>query len=178
MKPKSLVALTLLLLALTGAAQAQSTDPAAASLKSFYEYSKRYIIGAAEKMPAEHFSFKPTPEVRSYAELFGHIMNTNYGACAAIKGEANPNKDDLEKTARTKDEVIQAVKASFDYCDGAFKTMTDATLKETFKSGTREVSKASRAVLVAVHSFEHYGNLVTYLRLKGVVPPSSEPQRQ
>src|SRR6266545_1120462 len=108
MKPKSLIALAILLLTLTCLAQAQTADAVAPPFKNFYEYYKRNIVGAAEKMPAEHFSFKPTPEVRSYAELFGHVINTNYSACAAIKGEANPQKDnDFEKTAKTKEEVVK-----------------------------------------------------------------------
>ena len=183
MKPKSLTTLALLFLALlflmlTGAAQAQTQaappDPIA-PFKNFYNNTKKNLIGAAEKMPAEHFSFKPTSDVRSYAEIFGHIIDTNYYACAALRGEASPNKDDLEKTLKTKDEVVKAVKASFEYCDGAMKTLSEATLKETFKSGTRDVPKTSPLLLLIAHSQEHYGNLVTYLRLKGLVPPSSEP---
>ena len=176
MKLKSLLALAILLLTLTSIAPAQTADAIAPPFKNFYDYYKRNIIGAAEKMPAEHFSFKPTPEVRSFAELFGHVINTNYQACAAIKGEANAHKDDdFEKTAKTKEEVVKAVKAAFDYCDGAFKNLTDATLKETYKSGTRDVPKSSPTLLVVGHSMEHYGNMVTYMRLKGIVPPSSEP---
>src|SRR5262249_39428216 len=135
MKPKSLTTLALLFLALTGAAQAQTeaTPPdTIRPFKSFYNSTKQNLIGAAEKMPAEHFGFKPTSDVRSYAEIFGHIIDTNYWACAALRGEANPNKDDLEKTLKTKDDVVKAVKASFDYCDGAMKTLSEATLKETF----------------------------------------------
>jgi uncharacterized damage-inducible protein DinB len=178
MKPKSLTTLALLFLALTGAAQAQiqATQPdPAAPFKNFYNSTKQYVIGAAEKMPAEHFSYKPTSDVRSYAEILGHIIDTNYWACAALRGEANPNKEDLEKTLKTKDEVVKAVKSSFEYCDGAMKTLSEATLTETFKSGARDVPKTSPLLLLIAHSQEHYGNLVTYLRLKGLLPPSSEP---
>ena len=178
MKPKLLATLVMLLMALTGAAQAQTpaaTPDPIAPFKGFYNSTKRTVIGAAEKMPAEHFSFKPTSDVRSYAELFGHIMDTNYWACAALRGEANPNKDDLEKTLKTKDEIVKAVKASFEYCDGAMTSLTEANLRETFKNGTRDVPKTSPLLLLIAHSQEHYGNLVTYMRLKGIVPPSSEP---
>lgn len=178
MKLNSLLILTLLFLALTGLAQAQTQAPApdpAAPFKGFYNYTKQNLIGAAEKMPAEHFSFKPTNDVRSYAELFGHVISTNYMACSGLRGEANPNKDDLEKTLKTKDDVVKAVKASFEFCDAAMKNLTEANLKETFKAGTRDVPKTSPLLLLIAHSQEHYGNLVTYLRLKGIVPPSSEP---
>ena len=180
MQPKSLATLALLFLALTGAAQAQAQTQATppdptTPFKGFYNSTKRNVIGAAEKMPAEHFSYKPTSDVRSYAEIFGHIMDTNYWACAALRGEANPNKDDLEKTLKTKDDVVKAVKASFEYCDGAMTNLTEANLRETFKNGTRDAPKTSPLLLLIAHSQEHYGNLVTYLRLKGIVPPSSEP---
>jgi uncharacterized damage-inducible protein DinB len=178
MKPKSLTTLALFFLALTVAAQAQTPatppDPTT-PFKNFYNSTKKNVIGAAEKMPAEHFSFKPTSDVRSYAEIFAHILDTNYWACAALRGEANPNKDDLEKTLKTKDDVVKAVKASFEYCDGAMTSLTEANLHETFKNGARDVPKTSPLLLLIAHSQEHYGNLVTYLRLKGIVPPSSEP---
>src|SRR5215831_11677965 len=169
MKPKSLTTLALLFLALTGAAQAQTQatppDPIT-PFKSFYNSTKQNVISAAEKMPAEHFSYKPTSDVRSYAEIFGHIMDTNYWACAALRGEANPNKDDLEKTLKTKDDVVKAVKASFEYCDAAIKNLTAASLQETFKNGTRDVPKTSPLLLLIAHSQEHYGNIVTYMRMK------------
>jgi uncharacterized damage-inducible protein DinB len=178
LKPKSLTTLALFFLALTGAAQAQTqaTPPdLTAPFKGFYNTTKKNVIGAAEKMPAENFGYKPTSDVRSYAEIFGHIIDTNYWACASLRGEANPSKDELEKTLKTKDEVVKAVKASFEYCDGAMNSLTEATLKETFKSGERNVPKTSPLLLLIAHSQEHYGNLVTYMRLKGIVPPSSEP---
>ena len=174
MKRSILNATATLCIVLAATASAQTPD-AAAPFKGFYNYSKQNIIGAAEKMPAEHFSFKPTPDVRTYAEIFGHILNTNYLACSGLRGEANPNKDDLEKTLKTKEDVVKATKASFEYCDAAIKNLTATGLQETFKNGTRDVPKTSPLLLLIAHSQEHYGNLATYLRLKGIVPPSSEP---
>lgn len=163
----------LLLLALACKAHGQTPD-ASTPFKNFYNYTKQNIIGAAEKMPAEHFGFKPTLEVRSYAEVIGHIANTNYLACSGLRGEANPQKDDLEKTLKTKEDAIKAAKASFAYCDVTMNNLTEASLQETFKNGTRDVPKTSPLLLLIAHSMEHYGNLVTYMRLKGVVPPSSD----
>ena len=172
------IATITLLCALACAAAAQTPAPApdpAAPFKGFYNYTKQNLIGAAEKMPEEHYGFKPTSDVRSYAEVLGHIVTTNYMACAGLRGEANPNKDNLEKTLKTKADVIKAVKASFEFCDGAMTGLTEANLRETFKNGTRDVPKTSPLLLLIAHSQEHYGNLVTYMRLKGIVPPSSEP---
>jgi len=176
MKFLSTFVAVLMLLALVGKASAQTAAPDASNpFKNFYNNTKQYLVAAAEKMPAEHFSFKPTSDVRTFAEIFGHVIDTNYWACAGLRGEANPNKDELEKTLKTKDDVVKAVKASFEYCDPAIKNLTAASLQETFKNGTRDVPKTSPLLLLIAHSQEHYGNIVTYMRMKGVVPPSSEP---
>ncbi|MGH9768574.1 MAG: DinB family protein [Blastocatellia bacterium] len=172
------------LMAVASFAQAQpvtpASDPQAQSLKGFYNFNKRVIIASAEKMPAEHYSFKPTAEIRSYAELVSHVADGNYLTCAPAKGEPNPQKEiqHTEKTAKTKDEVVKALKASFDYCDAVFNNLTDATLKETYKQGDRERPKVSTITLNVYHGGEHYGNMVVYLRMKGVTPPSSEPAPQ
>jgi uncharacterized protein YciI/uncharacterized damage-inducible protein DinB len=171
------------LAAISPAAVAQSVDPQAQVFKQFYDFNKRNIIAAAEKMPAGEYGFKPASEVRSYAELLGHIADGNYLTCSPVKGEQSPNKEDIrktEKTAKTKDDVVKALKASFDYCDAVFSNLTDATLKETYKQGEREQPKARMVTLNVYHGGEHYGNVVVYLRLKGIVPPSSEtiPQPQ
>jgi uncharacterized damage-inducible protein DinB len=166
--------LALLLVGTTSTIHAQTVDPTVSALKNFYDYNKRNIVASAEKMPAEHFGFRPVSEIRSFAEVLGHVSNMNYLTCSLIKAEANPNKENLEKTATSKDTAMNAIKASFDYCDGAFKDLSEATMKETYKSGNRDVAKASAVVLNVVHDMEHYGNIVTYLRLKGIVPSSSE----
>jgi len=184
MKSKEVLWLAFCLMAIAAVAQAQSAtptaDPQAQTLKQFYNFNKRVILASAEKMPAEHYGFKPTPEIRSYAELVSHVADGNYLTCAPAKGEPNPQKDiqQTEKTAKTKDEVVKALKASFDYCDAVFNNLTDATLKETYKQGDRERPKASMITLNVYHGGEHYGNIVVYLRMKGIVPPSSEPAPQ
>jgi uncharacterized damage-inducible protein DinB len=178
MKFLSTLVAGLMLFALFDKASAQTAAPdASAPFKNFYNNTKQNLVAAAEKMPTEHFSFKPTSDVRTFAEIYGHIVSTNYWACAGLRGEANPNKDDLEKTLKTKDDVVKAVKASFEYCDAAIKNLTAASLQETFKNGERDVPKTSPLLLLIAHSQEHYGNIVTYMRMKGVVPPSSEPRK-
>jgi uncharacterized damage-inducible protein DinB len=184
MKSKEVLLLAVCVTAMASAAQAQSTTPAAnpqsQSLKGFYNFNKRVIIASAEKMPAEHYGFKPAPEVRSFAELAGHVADGNYLTCAAAKGEPNPQTEiqHTEKTAKTKDEVVKALKASFGYCDAVFDNLTDATLKETYKVGGAERPKITVITVNVYHGGEHYGNMVVYLRMKGVTPPSSEPEPQ
>jgi uncharacterized damage-inducible protein DinB len=181
MKRRSMYLVIVCLVAL-GTAEAQNppaaADPLSSSLKRIYDSMKRNIIESAEKMPDANFDFKPTPEVKSYAEMLGHVADSQYGYCARLKGEASPMKESVERTKKAKTEMVEAVKAAFAYCDGIFGSMTDDLLKQTVKVGTQDVPKAFYAAQVVSHISEHYGNLVTYLRLKGLVPPSTERSQQ
>jgi len=143
-----------------------------AAVQRPYDRLKDLYERAAEPMPEEHYGFKPVPEVRSYGEILGHVANENYLFCAAAKGEENPNKADFEKTT-SKAAMVQALKDSFAYCDPAYRMEEMKAMEEVTFFG----SKGSRLwVLIfnVAHDSEHYGNLVTYLRTKGVVPPSSQ----
>ena len=149
---------------------------ASGGLKNLYTNSRNWILRAAEVMPEEHYSFKPTTEVRSFGELLGHIANTQYNFCAAPRKTASPNKDNIEKTVTTKAALTAALKEAFAFCDPAYE-LADPGLTEMVKSGTREVAAGYSLTFNVAHNFEHYGNIVTYMRLKGLVPPSSEPRR-
>ena len=147
-------------------------------LQGQYNTLKRNLTGAAEKMPAEHFSFRPTPEVRTYAELFGHTIETQYFFCHAVKGGSNPVEGKvLEKIVTDKAGVVQMVKDGFAYCDDVFASLTDEKLMGMITLGTapntRQAASGNQLSMVVVHGNEHYGNLVTYMRIKGIVPPSS-----
>ncbi|MFB3854480.1 MAG: DinB family protein [Vicinamibacterales bacterium] len=171
---------------LLAAAQAPQ-DPLSASLKALYDGVKRNVVESADKVPEADYAFKPTPEVRSFGELFGHIANSNFSSCARVKGEKNPNTgNDFEKTP-TKAAIKKALADSFAYCDGVYAAMTDAKalapVPATAPSappapGAKPAPPAPPAarllVSVVSHTNEHYGNLVTYMRLKGMVPPSTE----
>lgn len=143
-----------------------------AAIKPLYEQSKGWIISAAEQMPESNYSFKPTPEVRSWGQLIGHVANSQYEFCAPAKGEASPNKADWEKTT-AKADLVKGLKEAFAYCDGAFQLPDGKALEQIDFFG----SKGSRLwvlVFEIAHNNEHYGNIVTYMRLKGMVPPSSQ----
>ena len=150
-------------------------------LQGQYAALKRNLTGAAEKMPAEHFSFRPVPEVRTYAELFAHTIDTQIYFCNLVKGGANPIAGkNLEKTVIDKAGVVQMVKDGFAYCDDVFAGLSDEKLAAMLTLGTAPQTYQSAAgnqlTFVVVHGNEHYGNLVTYLRIKGIVPPSSVQQ--
>ena len=148
-------------------------------LQGQYDTLKRNITGSAEKMPAEHFAFKPTPDVRTYGQLFGHTMETQYFYCNAVKGGSNPAAGKEFEKVTDKATVIQMVKDAFAYCDDAFAGLTNVNALEMITVGTapnqRQIARANQLTQLIVHGNEHYGNLVTYMRMKGVVPPSSTP---
>ena len=139
-----------------------------------YKGLKLAITGAAEKMPEESYAFKPVDTVRSFGQIIGHIADAQYSSCSSVLGTANP-RPKVEQTKTSKADLVAALKEAFTYCDKAYATLTDATAAEMVKSMGGEAPKLSALTGNNVHSIEHYGNLVTYLRIKNIVPPTSEP---
>ncbi len=165
---RSLLAL-LTLAALPGAASAQ----AAAAMQSLFESGKSNLIKTAELMPEANYAFKPVATVRSFGEILGHLANENFLICAGAKGEPNPAEGkDYEKTAG-KAAMIAALRESLTYCDPVYR-MPDAKALEPIELFGTKGTRLWAATLNVIHNGEHYGNLVTYLRIKGLVPPSSQ----
>jgi len=161
-------------LAQAPATSAAPADPLSGTLKALWDGVKRNITESAEKMPEANYAFKPTPEVRSFGELLGHVANSNFNYCARVKGEKNPNEgNDIEKKT-AKADVQKGLADSFAYCDGVYGAMTDAKAMEMMKMGQAEAPRARLLIANISHNNEHYGNIVTYMRLKGLVPPSTE----
>jgi uncharacterized damage-inducible protein DinB len=151
-------------------------DPLSAGQKMLYTNGKNNLIRSAEKMPEENYSFKPVPEVRSFGQIIGHVADAQYLFCSAVLGEKNPAPN-VEKTKTTKAELVQALKDAFAYSDKAYDAMTDAQAAQMIKFFGQDRAKLTVLSFNNVHNMEHYGNLVTYLRIKGLVPPSSEPRK-
>jgi uncharacterized damage-inducible protein DinB len=169
----------------TGAAQTPAAqtpsqtpgNPLTAGMKSGHDLIKANITKSAEKVGEEHYSFKPTPDVRTFGQILGHIADANYMICSAAGGSAAPTES-IEKTKTTKADLQKALADSFSACDAAYAAMTDAKGAEVVKFFGREQPKLAILSFNTAHDFEHYGNLVTYMRMKGIVPPSSEPRGQ
>jgi uncharacterized damage-inducible protein DinB len=152
-----------------------SANPISDGIRSQWNGVKRNIKESADLMSEENYGFKPTPEVRSFGEILAHVAGASYLICAGAKGEKSPYaEDDFEKTAKTKAEIVKATNDAIAYCDGVFNALTDATAGQVPAGG--QSSRVARLVLQIGHDNEHYGNLVTYFRLKGMVPPSSRRQ--
>lgn len=163
-------------------AQAQAPAPSpletmAGGLAQLYRSIKVNVLEAAELMPEEHFAFKPAPDVRSYGELVGHVTNTHYNFCSAARGVPIPVKINHE-TLKTKAELVAALKASVEFCDAAYTDLTDAQVLAPAKFGQASITKGYALTFNIAHDNEHYGNMVTYLRLKGLVPPSTARARR
>ena len=151
-------------------AVAQTSLPIIGEMKQFYTIRKGDLLTAADRMPAEDYDFKPTPQVRTFAQLLAHIIDAQMGFCSAVKEE--PRKINAASKT-TKADLVAALKTSFDECDSAFALMTDSTAAQMVKAGG-ERSKLGTLLYATLHDNEEYGYLAMYLRLKGLVPPSTD----
>lgn len=156
--------------ALPAAAQSKSV---AEGLKRVHDGVARNVVEAAAKMPDADYSFQATKDVRTFAGFVGHLANANFSYCSRAKGEANPNKEDFEKVT-DKAKLVAGIKAAVAYCEPVYAAQTDASLAEMIQAGQQQSPRAFFLIQNASHNNEHYGNLVTYMRLKGLVPPSTE----
>ena len=134
-----------------------------------------WIESAAEKMPEGEYDFRPDPGVRSFGQILGHIADANYLFCSSVLGEGNPSPN-IEKTKTTKAELTSALRDAFSYCNRAYSALTDENAKEIVKALGQDRNRLGVLWFNASHNLEHYGNLVVYMRIKGIVPPSSEPK--
>jgi uncharacterized damage-inducible protein DinB len=138
-----------------------------AETKASYNTIKGYLTRAAAAMPEEAYTFKPTPDIRTFGALLGHIADHQMRYCSAARG--TPRQTDfLSKTAKA--DLVEALATSFKECDAAWDSVTDANATEMM--GSR--SRLGTLILDVVHSNEEYGYMSVYFRLKGIVPPSSD----
>ena len=160
----------ILMLASTGFAQIQ--NPMSTDAKQDYGTIRNYVIRAAEKMAGEDYGFQPTPEMRTFGQLIGHIADDQYNYCSAVMGEKRSSS--FEKAVPPKAEMVAGLKAAFAYCNSAYDAMADNWAQEQIKFSGRDRPRLAALMYNTQHAWEHYGNVVVYMRLKGLVPPSSE----
>lgn len=168
------ILLPLLILTTAAGLFAQNTaNPLSTSTKGLFAMAKGNLVKAAEEMPEDQYSYKPTPDVRSFGQLVGHVADANYMFCSAVLGEKAPVSG-IEKSKTTKADLVQGLKDAVAYCDKAYDGMTDAKATAKVKFFGSERPALGILDFNNIHDYEHYGNMVTYLRLKGLVPPSSQ----
>jgi uncharacterized damage-inducible protein DinB len=131
------------------------------------------ITAAAIEVSEADYAFKPVATVRSFGELIGHVAGTQNLVCAAVLGDKQPAEDAIEKSAKTKAALVAALKASTEYCKKAY-AIDPARLGDPIEMFGEKSTKIGALMLNAVHDGEHYGNIITYMRMKGMVPPSSK----
>ena len=173
---------------LCSAAYAQTSDGGfdkllspslAATAKAMHATIRRDIAEAADAMPGEDFGFRPTPEVRSFAQLIGHLINANFFFCSQAKGAAMPTTTNFERVAE-KAALLKGLTDALAFCDAVYESTTEADFNMAvtlngFPGMNPKTTTSRGAVLMfnTTHNNEHYGNIVVYLRLKGKVPPST-----
>jgi hypothetical protein len=176
MKLAHVLALPALLLSASAAlAQAPAPGPTgpAAEVLATYNRLKPNVIKAAEKMPEADYQYKPTPEIRTYARVVNHITEAQFHTCTTLNG-GTFDKASVPSDTATKDVIVTALKASFAECDKAYGALTDATIAEILTVGPQKRSRIGFAWGNVSHDNEQYAELSTYLRLKSLVPPTSE----
>ena len=152
---------------------AQAGNPLSAGAKAQFTGISSFVTRSADKIPESLFSFRATPEVRTIAQLFGHIADAYFGMCAAADG-SKPPQEGLEKSATTKDALVKALADGVSYCQSVMERTTDQKGSESVPFYFGPTPRLSILYFVTTHTYEHYGNLVTYMRLNKIVPPSSE----
>lgn len=160
----------------TGALQAQSTgdsaaNPLSTAVRHSYDSDKRNLLETAQKVPEDDYSFRPTPDIRTFAEVLNHIASSQMHTCSTVLGSSMRYSSPANNAS--KDNVMAALKASFEECDRAYNSLTDATGMQTISSYRGKVPKLAALMMNNEHDSEEYGVLTVYMRLKDIVPPST-----
>ena len=157
-----------------------AANPVAAGVRTAWESGKRNLTRSAEQMPENDYGFRPVEYRRTFGEILAHVAGANYVFCAAAKGEPSPHAEAaFEKTATTRAQIIKVLAESIAYCDAAYAALDDKRAGEIvdLPFGMGKGARALPLMINSGHVQEHYGNLVTYFRVKGMVPPSSQPAK-
>lgn len=166
--------IVLALVAVCGFAFAQGPDQktVSGSTLALYQLASGNVMKAAEAMPEANYSFKPADTVRSFGEMVGHVADAQYFFCASAKGEkkASPGVEKMKSKA----EIVAGLKEAIAYCETAYGMLTDSNAGDAVAFGRGERARIGVLNFNTVHTYEHYGNIVTYMRIKGLVPPSSQ----
>jgi uncharacterized damage-inducible protein DinB len=147
----------------------RAQNPLLDDARTNYDEVKSFILRSAQKMPEENYSFRPAPRIRTFGQILGHLADEQYLFCSAAKDENRAA--DVEKKKTSKADLIAALNDAFAYCDSVYGSLNDQTVMEKAKNGK------SRLHMLWGNTIQdnlHYGNLITYLRIKGIVPPSTE----
>lgn len=162
----------------TGAGYEAFTTSLAGVANTMHAAIRQNLAEAAETVPANEYAFKPTPDVRTFAQLVGHVVNANWFFCSQARQERSPDTTNYENVS-DKATLVKALHDSLAYCDHVYAATTDASFTQPIRVETNAGMPPANTVRGAIltfntaHNNEHYGNMVLYMRLKGHVPPST-----
>ncbi len=171
---RTVLALLLFASPLLAQAPGASADPAVAAARAHWSSVHGYIQRAAEQLPDSLYNYRPVAGVRSFAEVFGHVAGSEFMFCAGVRGDTPKAEDAIESKVKDKAGLVKALKDAAEYCGPAYAITDAAGAAAVDVFGKR--TKLNALVFNATHDGEHYGNIVTMLRMKGLVPPSSQGQ--
>jgi len=176
---KRLLLLSALAVSSASLAQAQKPGPTprdagVAALRTVWQSQSTFLLRAAEQMSDSDYAFRPASSVRTFGQIIGHVAGSQNLICAAALGEPSKSEDDIEKSMTTKVQLVAALRASSEYCRRAY-AQSDASAARSTMLFAEKQSRMFALALNATHDGEHYGNVVTYFRIKGMIPPSSQP---
>jgi uncharacterized damage-inducible protein DinB len=154
---------------------AATRGPLIAHAAHLYGGVQEILLRAARTMPEEHYAFAPAESVRTFGQIVGHVADAQYSFCSAARSEKNPSLN-IEKTKKTKAELTASLEAAFAYCQSAYAQLDDSSASAPVKFMGSDSPRLGVLNVNSIHTIEHYGNLVTYMRMKGLVPPTSEPE--
>lgn len=174
--------IALALAAQTPSAFTPSANPVSDHMRTLVVRESKNLVAAAELMPAEKYSFQPTPAQMTFAKLVAHIAQTNVFICSGIGGTPSPmTPEELTKLATVdgKDALVAAIRKSFDYCTESLAKTQDSTLGEEISIFGRKVgqSRAAAMITIAADWADHYSTAASYLRLNGILPPTAQPKK-
>jgi uncharacterized damage-inducible protein DinB len=150
----------------------ERSDPGLAAMKANWKQVIGFITASAEELSETDYAYRPVATVRTFGELIGHVAGSQNMICAAALGDKQPAEDAVEKAAKTKAALVKALKESNAYCEKAYAISASQAGMSVELFGAPS-TRAGALALNAVHDGEHYGNIITYMRMKGMVPPSS-----
>ena len=163
---------------LFGAATLQAQAPAptmSGALQRSFASVSGFLVRAAEQMPEDKYGARATADTRTFGEEIGHVADSHYFFCARARNEAMPQRTTLEKVT-SKAQLVAGLKESIEYCNGAYQGATDANVGEVLQAGQARFVRMAPLSNNIAHDNEHYGKVVTLLRMNGLVPPSSQPR--
>jgi DinB superfamily len=152
-------------------------NPVSSALRAIVARESRVVVAAAEEMPADKYSYHPTPAQMTFGHLVAHMATSNFGLCSTISGVPAPKQHDLQGTD-PKDKLVSALKASFDFCTRSLADLDDSKLGEPLPFfGGRTAPRATLMFVLASDFSDHYSTEASYLRLNGLLPPTAQPRK-